>query len=96
MVTSELSGETEMLFLYLGSSSMSVNIGESSLSGTPRIMHFIVCKPYLNLKNESIQHKESTATRIKGKNHEIRMLGKNWPFQVPAQQCTQGIFIIKI
>lgn len=39
-------------------------------------MHFIVRKPYLNLKNESIQYKESTATRIKGKNHEIRMLGK--------------------
>lgn len=66
-----------MLFLYLGSSSMSVNIGESSLSCTPWIMHFIVCKPHLNLKNESIQYKESIATRIKGKNHEIRMLGKN-------------------
>lgn len=44
-----------VLYLNLGGSYMGVNISKDSLTCTLWLMHFIVCKPYLDLKNQSIQ-----------------------------------------
>ena len=81
-----------VLYFYLGSGSMSVNISKNSLNCTLWLNAFYVNHTTI-LKSKSIQYKQSTATRIKGKNHEIRILENNSTFQDLA---LQGVLLIRI